>query len=105
VNGADQEVAIRDNPGSHRLEAAVGTLTGYAEYQLAPATITFTHTRVPEELRGRGIGRRLIEAGLEMARERGLKVIPECPFFAAYMRAHPETQDLLAEAGRGLLRG
>jgi predicted GNAT family acetyltransferase len=46
------------------------------------------------------MGTHLIEAGLSLARERNLKVVPQCPFFAAYMRAHPETEDLLAPAGR-----
>jgi predicted GNAT family acetyltransferase len=105
MSSGEQALAVHDNPGTHRLEAAVGALTSYAEYQLAPGTITFTHTRVPEELRGRGIGTRLIEAGLAMARERGLKVIPQCPFFASYMRAHAQTQELLAPAGRALLHG
>jgi hypothetical protein len=27
-------------------------------------------------------------------------VIPICPFFAAYMQRHPETQDLLDETWR-----
>ena len=42
----------------------------------------------------------LIQAGLESARARGLKVIPICPFFAAYIRKHPEEQDLLDSAWR-----
>jgi hypothetical protein len=30
-------------------------------------------------------------------------VIPQCAFFASYMRRHPDTQDLLAPEGRALL--
>ncbi|HUA90269.1 MAG TPA: GNAT family N-acetyltransferase, partial [Steroidobacteraceae bacterium] len=70
--------------------------TGYAEYVLGPGTITFTHTRVPESLRGHGIGTHLIEAGLRLARARGLKVIPVCPFFRDYLRTHPQQQDLMS---------
>jgi hypothetical protein len=32
-------------------------------------------------------------------------VIPHWPFLAAYMRAHPQTQELPAPAGRALLHG
>ena len=101
MNNADLQV--RDNAAASRLEATVEGQTGYAEYQLAPGRITFTHTRVPENLRGRGIGTRLIEAGLALARERGLEVLPVCPFFRAYLRAHPDSQTLLGAAGRKLL--
>ena len=40
----------------------------------------------------------MIRAALVAARERSLKVIPICPFFAAYMQRHVEEQDLLDEA-------
>ena len=89
-------VTVTDNPQALRLEATVAGQTGYAEYVLGPGTITFTHTRVPESLRGHGIGTQLIEAGLRLARERGLKVIPVCPFFRDYLRAHLSEQDLLS---------
>jgi predicted GNAT family acetyltransferase len=91
---------VRDNASASRLEIQLGEQVAFAEYRLEANTITFTHTRVPEALRGRGTGTHLIEAGLSLARERNLKVVPQCPFFAAYMRAHPETEDLLGPAGR-----
>jgi predicted GNAT family acetyltransferase len=37
----------------------------------------------------------LIRHALNFARERGLKVIPICPFFAAYMQKNEDVQDLL----------
>jgi hypothetical protein len=37
------------------------------------------------------------------ARERDLRVIPICPFFAAYMRKHEEVQDLIDPAYRAIL--
>ena len=49
---------------------------------------------------GREEGAILIEAGLAAARERGLKVMPLCPFFAAYMQKHEEVQDLLEDSWR-----
>jgi uncharacterized protein len=98
------EPVIRDNPQTSRIEAEVGGQIAYAEYRLSPGTITFTHTRVPEALRGKGIGTRLIAAALSLARERGLEVIPICPFVSAYLRAHPEDQQLLGPQGQRLLQ-
>jgi predicted GNAT family acetyltransferase len=57
--------------------------------------IMFTHTEVPEALGGRGLAKTLVRAGLKAARERGLKVLPVCPFFARYITEHPEEHDLL----------
>ena len=95
---------VRDNPTRHRFEIDLGAgLFAFAEYTLPEGKIMFTHTEVPESHEGRGIGTELIEAGLAAARERGLLVIPICPFFAAYMRKHAEVQDLLDPAYRKVL--
>lgn len=40
----------------------------------------------------------LIRTGLDSARECGLKAIPICPFFAAFMQRHPEEHDLLDDS-------
>jgi predicted GNAT family acetyltransferase len=88
--------AIHDNPTQNRFEAISDGHIAMAEYKLAPGLITFTHTLVPPELGGRGLGTALIRAGLASARERGLKVVPICPFFAKYIKEHAEEHDLLA---------
>ena len=95
---------VLDNSERHRFEIDLGDgQFAFAEYTLPAGKIMFTHTEVPESHEGRGIGTALIEAGLAAARERGLKVIPICPFFAAYMQKHAEVQDLLDPAYRKVL--
>jgi predicted GNAT family acetyltransferase len=94
TNMPASSVTVRNNARERRLEIQLGDQVAFAEYLLGPHTITFTHTRVPEALRGKGTGTQLIKAGLSLARERNLKVIPQCPFFAAYIRAHPEIGEL-----------
>ena len=93
------------NPARHRfeLDLADGQI-GFAEYRLLDGgRILFPHTVVPEGHEGHGYGTRLIEAGLAHAREQGLKVIPQCSFFRAYMNKHPEARDLLDPASADLL--
>lgn len=87
---------VVDNPSRHRLEIDLGEgAFAFAAYNLLPGAIRFYHTEVPESHGGQGLGTALIRAGLASARERGLKVIPICPFFRAYLRKHPEEQDLI----------
>ena len=86
---------VRDNVERHRFEIDLVDSVAVAVYTLMSGKIMFTHTEVPPEHEGKGIGTALIEAALASARTRGLKVIPVCPFFAAYMKKHAEVQDLL----------
>ena len=54
-------------------------------------TVNVDHTEVEESLRGRGVGRRLLEALLAWARgEGGVKVSATCPFAVAQLERNPE---------------
>ena len=87
---------VHDNVERTRFEIDLGDGSfAIADYNLLAGKIMFTHTEVPEAHGGKGLGSALIRAGLAAARARGLKVIPICPFFAAYMQKHPEEHDLL----------
>jgi predicted GNAT family acetyltransferase len=95
---------IRDNPERHRFDTNLGDGSfAIAEYTLPAGKIMFTHTEVPPAHEGQGIGSALIRFALAAARERGLQVIPICPFFAAYIKRHEEVQDLLDPAYRKVL--
>ncbi|HET9427620.1 MAG TPA: GNAT family N-acetyltransferase [Allosphingosinicella sp.] len=99
-SSSPKEWDVRDNPQEHRFEIDLGDALAIAEYTLPKGIIMFTHTEVPSKHEGQGVGTALIRAGLAAARKRGLKVIPICPFFAAYMKAHPQEHDLLDTAWR-----
>lgn len=93
--------AIRDNAEKQRFEADLGDGSfGIAEYQLRRGKIIFTHTEVPPAHGGQGVGTALIRFALKSARDRGLKVIPICPFFLDYFEKHAEERDLLDPAWR-----
>ena len=66
-----------------------------AGYQLKPDVIVLTHTEVPKELGGRGIGNKLATAALDYARTNNLRVIPLCPFMSSFIEKHPEYQELV----------
>ncbi len=86
---------VRNNPAKGRYELAVEGHVAATYYDIAGDVITFTHTEVPRELEGRGIGSRLIKGTLDQVRKQGLKVVPQCPFVKAYIGKHSEYADLL----------
>ena len=50
-----------------------------------PGRIVFTHTVVQPEFEGQGLGTRLARFVLDDAVARGERIVPECPFIAAYL--------------------
>ena len=86
---------VHHNPAASRFELRLGASTAVLEYSLQADTIIFTHTGVPSEIEGCGIGSQLVRAGLEYAREKGLKVVPLCWFVAGFIERHAEYQNLL----------
>ena len=89
------EIEVVNNREESRFEAALGDLVAFSEYNLAGSNIVFNHTEVPVEFEGQGIGRKLAEAALNYARDNNLKVIPLCPFIAAFIRRNPQYQPLV----------
>jgi len=88
---------VRDNTAQQRFELDLdGGRIALANYRISGAAMAISHTEVPKELEGRGIGSRLVRGVLAQARARGLKVRPLCPFVRAYMDRHPEYADLRA---------
>jgi len=89
------ETGVVHNEKAHRFEIELDGDTAFAEYNLVDHGIILHHTLVPEAFEGKGVASRLAKAALGYARERDLKVIPTCPFMAAYITKHPEHHDLV----------
>jgi uncharacterized protein len=82
---------VRDNREELRYEILrEGELLGEILYRTEPGAVVLVHTEVAPSAEGEGIGSRLVAGALEDIRSRGLRVVPICPFVAAYMRRHPE---------------
>ncbi len=86
---------VRDNRAEQEFTLEVDGERAIAAYQLYGDEIVFTHTVVPPAIEGRGVGSRLIRVALDSARDRGLKVVPQCPFVADFIRKHPGYRDLV----------
>lgn len=97
---------VTDNTDAHRWEVLVdGRLVGCATYELQPGTVSLTHTVVEPGHEGQGLAGRLVGAALDSARDRGLAVLPVCPYVRTWLGRHPEHVDLVPadrRAGFGL---
>jgi predicted GNAT family acetyltransferase len=92
---ADDDLPIMMNTTTRRFEVTLGDEVAFAEYRLEPDSIVFPQTVVPEAFAGKGVGGRLVQAGLSYAREHRLWVKPTCPFFHAYIAKRPELHALV----------
>jgi hypothetical protein len=96
VEGVD----VRDNPEERRYELLVdGSPAGMILYRPRPNALALIHTEVDPSLEGHGLGGQLVAAALDDIRERGLKVVPVCPFVRDFIDEHPEYQDLVLAHG------
>lgn len=93
----DQDAAgVIDNRARHRFELTENGLTAFADYREDGGVLLIPHVEAPHALRGTGAAGRLMQGLLEQVRRDGKKIVPLCPYAAAYIRRHPEFEDLLA---------
>ena len=86
---------FRNNKSKNRFELEIDDHLAFVDYEMSPGSIALTHTEVPKELGGRGVGSILAKAVLENVRAQGMKAEPRCEFLAGYIKKHPEFADLV----------
>jgi uncharacterized protein len=97
------DVTVIDNAAAGRFEVNLDGLTAFAEYSLAAGVMILPHTVVPPAFEGRGVGGALARAALGRARAETRKVVPICPFIAAYIQKHPEWHDIVDDTYKARL--
>ncbi|MDP2332530.1 MAG: GNAT family N-acetyltransferase [Reyranella sp.] len=81
---------VRHNEARSRYELDTEHGVAIAVYSRQGDRLIFSHTEVPPESEGRGIGSQLVRFALDDARKRGLKIVPACSFVADFVCRHPE---------------
>jgi predicted GNAT family acetyltransferase len=94
----DSSIVVTRNEDEHRYQVKIGDELAVLTYARHGDQIIFLHTGVPAALEGRGVASKLALFALEEARAQHLKVIPRCPFVAAYIRRHQGYLPLLPAA-------
>lgn len=94
---------IRDNAEAKRYELEVEGQTAVVIYNPVAGGLLITETIVPIPLEGRGVASRMAKHVLADLKDRGLLILPTCPFFASYLKKHPEYADLVHPGYRAAL--
>jgi predicted GNAT family acetyltransferase len=96
------EAVVTDHPERSRYEIHLGDeLAGVATYARHGGRVDVLHTEIDPAFGGHGLGAVLVKGMLDDLRRRGLRITPTCPFTAAYLRDHPEEDDLIDDEHRG----
>src|ERR1700721_643457 len=83
------DFAIADNAGAQRFETTVDGQICILDYQVRGRTLLLDHAGVPSAVGGRGIAAALTKHALDSARQRGMDVVPNCSYVAAWIKRHP----------------
>lgn len=83
---------VQHNEKSHQYSAKVQGDEAVVTYMEEGDAVVFTHTLVPEAMRGQGVGEELVRQAVEEARGRGREVLASCPFVQRFLEQHPEYQ-------------
>jgi predicted GNAT family acetyltransferase len=59
------------------------------------ARMIIDHTEVNPDFKGRNVGKQLVNAAVDYARETGIKILPLCPFAKSVFDRTPEIRDVL----------
>lgn len=95
------QITVADKADEARYEIrSDGELAGFVTYRSRPGLIELVHTEIDEEFEGRGLGSQLISFALDDARERGLAVLPFCPFVNDYIKRHRQYVELVPRERR-----
>ncbi|MCS7108880.1 MAG: GNAT family N-acetyltransferase [Sulfolobales archaeon] len=66
-------------------------------YKIEGDKMHLLETYTPPQHRGMGVAKLLIEKALELAKEKGIKVVPVCSYSIQYFMRNPGVRHLLAE--------
>lgn len=70
--------------------------TVFADYAAQGTTRVILHVEAEPALRGTGAAGSFMQALAEHARAEGLKLAPQCSYAVAWLKRHPEFDDLKA---------
>lgn len=74
----------------------------WLRYSIEGDRMLLIETYTPPQHRGKGVAKAMVEKALEVARSKGLKIVPICSYSVYYFLKNPEARDILAEPYRSM---
>lgn len=95
MNNEEVQLKINDKNGAFYIEVN-GKQEAMMTFVFAGENkIIIDHTEVNEGNNGKGFGKMMVAKAVEFAREKGVKIIPLCPFVKSVFDKIPEYNDVL----------
>jgi predicted GNAT family acetyltransferase len=89
-----EKLEVTHNEANNTFEVWIDGKLSKLDYMQEGKNFVITHVGVYPEHRGQGIAGKIVEAGLDYARQNSLRVIPMCSYAAAYIRRNPQHMEL-----------
>jgi uncharacterized protein len=96
-----KKLEVKHNEAEDRFETWIDGQLSKLDYMQDGNTIVMTHVGVHPEHRGRGVAGKLTQVALEYAKEKSFRVIPMCPYIAAYIRRNAQYEELTKQRADG----
>ena len=88
------QLEVTHNEADHTFEVWIEGHLSKLDYIQDAKNFVITHVGVDPEFRNQGLAAKIVEAGLEFAKQNSLRVIPMCSYAAAYIRRNPQYAEL-----------
>ena len=94
---APTPASVRHNERLRRFELEVeGRQVGLLQYRERDGMLDLLHTEVDAAFRGRGLAAALVRGALDQVRAASQRIVPSCPYVAAFIERHSEYRDIVA---------
>jgi predicted GNAT family acetyltransferase len=84
----------KDHRGFFLLQNNGETAAEMTYVWISTERIIIDHTAVSPDYQGQGLGKQLVAKAVEFAREKGITILPLCPFARAIFDRTPEYNDI-----------
>jgi uncharacterized protein len=91
------ESHVFHNVAQQRFELRLGEALCVLDYRRSPGRMAIYHTEVPPSIQRQGFAALMTRAAFDFARAENLLIEPRCPYTAAFVRSHPEFNNLVAQ--------
>jgi predicted GNAT family acetyltransferase len=100
----NSDPVVADDPAHRRYTISRdGEQLGVAIYHDRRGRRIFVHTEIEPGHAGEGLGSSLVGGAIADAEERGIPVVPLCPFIERWLDRHPEHSDIVDDELTALL--